>query len=128
VYVVKFVGSVDSQIAQHSSRHLSFTVKCGVIPQVNLAGSHLEDAEGMALPSQLDTEMPRRLQAPLPLQIPPPPPLLSERGHLTSQTTDANAHEATIKLRGLPYSAGVAEITEWLSGLLSNRPTDGYMQ
>lgn len=124
--MVKFVGSVDSRIAQHSGRHLSSTEINGVIPQVNLAGSHLRVTEGMDLPSQLDTEMPRRLQAPLPLQIPPPPP--PPGGHLTSPTTDANAHEATIKLRGLPYSAGVAEITEWLSGLLSNRLTDEHMQ
>lgn len=72
MYVVKFVGLVNSRIAQHSGRHLSSTEINGVILQVNLAGSHLRVTEGMDLPSQLDTEMPRRLQAPLPLQIPPP--------------------------------------------------------
>ena len=56
-----------------------------------------------------------------PLLLPPPPPRLPAAGSAAAPAAlpvaDANVHEAaTIKLRGLPYSAGVEDITEWLSG------------
>ena len=55
-----------------------------------------------------------------PLLQPPPPPRLQAAGSAATPAAlpvaDAIVHEATIKLRGLPYSAGVEEITDWLSG------------
>ena len=83
-------------------------------------GSHPRGSVGGTPIGAPDQGMLRRAQAPLlhppPPPLPPPPPPPSGAEPSASAATDPRMHEATIKLRGLPYSAGVEEIIEWLSG------------
>ncbi len=61
-----------------------------------------------------------RVRETLPLTPPPPPP----RGGALNAAAGVGGPpdtQATLKLRGLPYSAGVDDITEWLAGAISGQ-------
>ena len=61
------------------------------------------------------SERPGRARETLPL-IPPPPPPRGGPLNVAAGVGGPPDTQATLKLRGLPYSAGIDDITEWLAG------------
>ena len=57
-----------------------------------------------------------RVRETLPLIPPPPPPPRGGALNAAAGVGGPPDTQATLKLRGLPYSAGVDDITEWLAG------------
>ena len=57
-----------------------------------------------------------RVRETLPLIPPPPPPPRAGAINAAAGAGGPPDTQATLKLRGLPYSAGIDDITEWLAG------------